>query len=223
MTPPTPPFTAEHEELRASVRGFIERELTPHAQQWEDEEWFPDEVFTKLAAQGLLGLKYPVEHGGQGGDYLHEAVLIEELTRIGSGGTAAGIGAHVNIATPPIWKFGSDQQKRDYLEPAIRGEKIGALAITEPEAGSDVAALRTRATPVDGGWVVNGEKTYITNGVRAHFMVTAVKTTQEGGHHGISFLIVDRRRGVHSAALHKLGWQASDTATISFEDVFVPE
>ncbi len=222
MTPPTPPFTAEHEELRASVRGFIERELTPHAQQWEDEEWFPDEVFTKLAAQGLLGLKYPVEHGGQGGDYLHEAVLIEELTRIGSGGTAAGIGAHVNIATPPIWKFGSDQQKRDYLEPAIRGEKIGALAITEPEAGSDVAALRTRATPVDGGWVVNGEKTYITNGVRAHFMVTAVKTTQEGGHHGISFLIVDRQRGVHSAALHKLGWQASDTATISFEDVFVP-
>jgi acyl-CoA dehydrogenase len=222
MTPPTPPFTQEHEELRASVRGFIERELTPHAQQWEDEEWFPDEVFTKLAAQGLLGLKYPVEHGGQGGDYLHEAVLIEELTRIGSGGTAAGIGAHVNIATPPIWKFGSDQQKHDYLEPAIRGEKIGALAITEPEAGSDVAALRTRATPVDGGWVVNGEKTYITNGVRAHFMVTAVKTTQEGGHHGISFLIVDRQQGVHSAALHKLGWQASDTATISFEDVFVP-
>ncbi len=222
MTPPTPPFTQEHEELRASVRGFIERELTPHAQQWEDEEWFPDKVFTKLAAQGLLGLKYPVEHGGQGGDYLHEAVLIEELTRIGSGGTAAGIGAHVNIATPPIWRFGSDKQKRDYLEPAIRGEKIGALAITEPEAGSDVAALRTRATPVDGGWVVNGEKTYITNGVRAHFMVTAVKTTQEGGHHGISFLIVDRQEGVRSAALHKLGWQASDTATISFEDVFVP-
>ncbi len=90
------------------MRGFIERELTPHAQEWEEAEWFPDEVFTLLAGQGLLGLKYPEEHGGQGGDYLHEAVLIEELTRIGSGGTAAGIGAHVNIATPPIWKFGSD-------------------------------------------------------------------------------------------------------------------
>jgi acyl-CoA dehydrogenase len=222
MSTPNPPFTEEHEELRASVRGYIERELTPHAMEWEEAEWFPDEVFTKLASQGLLGLKYPEEHGGQGGDYLHEAVLIEELTRIGSGGTAAGIGAHVNIATPPIWRFGSDAHKQQYLEPAIRGERIGALAITEPGAGSDVAGLRTRATPVDGGWVVNGEKTYITNGVRAHFMVTAVKTTEAGGHHGISFLIVDRQEGVRSSALHKLGWRASDTATIAFEDVYVP-
>jgi acyl-CoA dehydrogenase len=222
MTPLTPPFTSEHEELRSSIRGFIERELTPHAQEWEQEEWFPEEVFAKLAAQGLLGLKYPTEYGGQGGDYLHEAVLIEELTRTGSGGTAAGIGAHVNIATPPIWKFGSEEHKQRYLAPAIRGEKIGALAITEPEAGSDVAALRTRATPVDGGWVVNGEKTYITNGVRAQFIVTAVKTTEEGGHHGISFLIVERGEGVSSSKLKKLGWAASDTATIAFEDVFVP-
>jgi acyl-CoA dehydrogenase len=222
MPPPTPPFTDEHEQLRESIRGFVDRELAPHAQQWEDARWFPDEVFAKLAAQGLLGLKYPEEYGGQGGGYLHDAVFIEELTRTGSGGTAAGIGAHVNIATPPIWKFGTEDQKQRYLAPAIRGEKIGALGITEPDAGSDVAALRTRATPVDGGWVVNGEKTYITNGVRAHFIVTAVKTTAEGGHHGISFLIVDRGEGVRSAKLEKLGWHASDTATISFEDVFVP-
>jgi acyl-CoA dehydrogenase len=180
-------------------------------------------VFGKLAAQGLLGLKYPEEYGGQGGDYLHEAVLVEELARTGSGGTAAGIGAHTNIATPPIWKFGTDEQKQRYLVPAIRGEKIGALGITEPGAGSDVAALRTRAERVDGGWVVNGEKTYITNGVRADFVVTAVKTTAEGGHHGISFLIVDRGDGVSSAQLHKLGWRASDTATIAFDDVFVPD
>jgi acyl-CoA dehydrogenase len=180
-------------------------------------------VFGVLAAQGLLGLKYPEEYGGQGGDYLHEAVLTEELARIGSGGTAAGIGAHVNIATPPIWKFGSEDQKRRYLAPAIRGEKIGALGITEPGAGSDVAALRTRAERCDGGWVLNGEKTYITNGQRAHFIVTAAKTTAEGGHHGISFLIVDRGEGVSSSKLEKLGWHASDTATISFEDVFVPE
>jgi acyl-CoA dehydrogenase len=218
-----PPFTEEHEELRASARGFIERELTPHARQWEDECSFPNDVFAKLAAQGLLGLKYPTQYGGQGGDYLHEAVLIEEMARIGSGGAAAGIGAHVNIATPPIWKFGTEEQKQRYLAPAIRGEKIGALGITEPGAGSDVAALRTRAEPVDGGWLLNGEKTYITNGVRAHFIVTAVKTTAEGGHHGISFLIVDRGDGVSSSALAKLGWHASDTATISFEDVFVPE
>jgi acyl-CoA dehydrogenase len=222
---PTPPFTDEHEELRASVRGFIDRELAPYAQTWEDERWFPDEVFPKLAAQGLLGLKYPESYGGQGGDYLHEAVLVEELARTGSGGTAAGIGAHINIATPPIWKFGTEEQKQRYLVPAIRGERIGALGITEPEAGSDVAALRTRATPVDGGWLVNGEKTYITNGVRAHFIVTAVRTketTPPARHHGISFLIIDRQEGVTSAKLEKLGWHASDTATISFEDVFVP-
>jgi acyl-CoA dehydrogenase len=222
MSTLTPPFSDEHEELRQSIRGFIERELTPHAQQWEEERWFPDEVFSKLAAQGLLGLKYPQELGGQGGDYLHEAVLCEEMAAIGSGGAAAGIGAHINIATPPIWKFGSDEQKQRYLVPAIRGEKIGGLGITEPHAGSDVASLRTRAEPTDDGWVVNGEKTYITNGVRADFIVTAVKTSSEGGHHGISFLIIDRGDGVSSSKLEKLGWDASDTATISFQDVFVP-
>jgi acyl-CoA dehydrogenase len=223
MTAATPPFTDEHERLRQSVRGFIERELAPHAARWEEESWFPDEVFAEMAAQGLLGLKYPTEYGGRGGDYLHESVLCEEMARIGSGGTAAGLGAHTNIATPPIWKFGTDEQKQRYLVPAIAGELIGALGITEPGAGSDVASLSTRAERVDGGWVVNGEKTYITNGVRAHFIVTAVKTTAAGGHHGISFLIVDRGEGVSSSALHKLGWQASDTATIAFADVFVPE
>jgi acyl-CoA dehydrogenase len=243
MTNPDPPFTHEHEELRESIRGFIDRELAPHAQQWEDERWFPDEVFPRLAAQGLLGLKYPTALGGQGGDHLHEAVMCEELARIGSGGTAAGIGAHVNIATPPIWKFGTEEQKARYLAPAIRGEKIGALGITEPGAGSDVAGLRSKAERVDGGWVVNGEKTYITNGVRAHFIVTAARTTPEGGqpddsggaqsgeagrrararHEGISFFIVDRGEGVSSSKLQKLGWHASDTATIAYQDVFVPE
>jgi acyl-CoA dehydrogenase len=223
MSPALPPFAEEHEELRASVRGFLERELAPHAQRWEEERWFPDEVFPTLAGQGLLGLKYPAEYGGQGGDYLHESVLCEELSRIGSGGTAAGIGAHVNIATPPISRFGTEDQKRRYLAPAIAGEKIGALGITEPGAGSDVASLRTHAKQIDGGWLVNGEKTYITNGVRAHFIVTAVRTAQEGGHHGISFLIVDRGEGVRSAKLEKLGWHASDTATIAFEDAFVPQ
>jgi acyl-CoA dehydrogenase len=170
-----------------------------------------------------LGLKYPERYGGQGGDYLHDAVLCEEMARTGSGGTAAGIGAHINIATPPIWKFGSEDQKQRYLVPAIAGELIGALGITEPGAGSDVAGLSTRAERVDGGFLLNGEKTYITNGVRAHFIVTAVKTTQQGGHHGISFMIVDRGAGVTSSKLEKLGWHASDTATISFQDVFVRE
>ncbi len=132
----------------------------------------------------------------------------------------------MRTSTSPHPRSGSSaptSTSSSYLVPAIKGEKIGALAITEPDAGSDVAALRTKAERVDGGWVVNGEKTYITNGVRAHFMVTAVKTTQEGGHHGISFFIIDRGEGVSSSKLEKLGWHASDTATISFENVFVPE
>jgi acyl-CoA dehydrogenase len=217
------PFSAEHEELRGSIRAFVARELRPHARDWEHARWFPDDVFARMGELGLLGLKYPEALGGQGGDHLHDAVLVEELARCGSGGLAAGIGAHVGIATPPVFRFGTDEQHERYLVPAIRGEKIAALGITEPGAGSDVAAIRTRATRVDGGWVVDGEKTYITNGVRAHFVVTAVKTTEAGGHHGISFLIVDRGDGVTSSKLDKLGWHASDTATIAFDGVFVPE
>jgi acyl-CoA dehydrogenase len=221
--PPTPPFTEEHDALRDSIPRFVAAELRPHAAAWEQERWFPDEVFEKLAGVGFLGLKYPEEYGGQGGDYLHDAVLAEEMARCGSGGLAAGVGAHVGIATPPVWKFGTDDQKQRYLAPAIAGAKIAALAITEPGAGSDVASIATRAQRVDGGFVVNGEKTYITNGVRAGFYVTAVKTSAEGGHHGLSFLIVDAGEGVTASKLDKLGWHASDTATVAFEDVFVPE
>jgi acyl-CoA dehydrogenase len=220
---PIPPFTEDHEEFRLVVRRFIQTELAPHAPEWEDAKWFPNEVFTKLAEQGYLGLKFEEEYGGQGGGYVADAVWTEELSHCGSGGLAAGIGAHTSIALPPIWKFGTDDQKQRYLVPGIRGEKIGALGITEPDAGSDVAGLKTFAKRVDGGYVVNGSKMFITNGVRADFIVTAVKTTQEGGHHGLSFLIVDRGEGVQSSAIDKLGWHASDTALITFDDVFVPE
>jgi acyl-CoA dehydrogenase len=218
-----PPFSDEHEALRESIRRFVLAELRPHAAEWERARWFPDEVFGRMAEHGFLGLKYPEAYGGQGGDYVHEAVLAEELAHCGSGGLAAGIGAHVNIATPPIAKFGTEDQKQRYLVPAIAGEKIAALAITEPDAGSDVAALKTHARRVDGGWVVNGSKMFITNGVRAHFWVTAVKTTTEGGHHGISFLVIDRQDGVGASKIEKLGWHASDTALMSFDDAFVPE
>ncbi|HYF25248.1 MAG TPA: acyl-CoA dehydrogenase family protein [Baekduia sp.] len=219
----TSPFTEEHEELRASLRRFIADRLRPHADEWERAHHFPDSVFTDMAAHGFLGLKYPEAIGGQGGTYLHDAVLAEELARCGSGGLAAGVGAHVGIATPPVFKFGTEDQHERYLRPAIGGEKIAALAITEPDAGSDVASLRTRATRVDGGWVVNGEKTFITNGVRAHFYVTAVKTTDDGGHHGISFLIVDQQDAISASPLSKMGWHASDTGAVSFSDAFVPE
>jgi acyl-CoA dehydrogenase len=220
---PIPPFTEEHEEFRLAVRRFMLNELAPKAQEYEDAKWFPNDVFLRLADLGYLGLKVEERYGGQGGGYVAEAVFSEELSHCGSGGLAAGIGAHVNIAMPPIWKFGTEDQKERYLVPGIRGEKIGALGITEPDAGSDVAGIKTFAKRVDGGYVVNGSKMFITNGVRADFIVTAVKTTQEGGHHGISFLVIDRGEGVQSSAIEKLGWHASDTALITFDDVFVPE
>ena len=222
---PLPPFTDEHEELRESVRRFVADKLRPHATEWEDACWFPNEVFAELAAVGFLGLKYPEEYGGEGGDYLHDAVFAEELAGCGSGGLAAGIGAHVGIATPPVWKFGTEEQKQRFLVPAIRGERIAALGITEPGAGSDVAGIRTQAKRVDGGYLVNGSKTFITNGVRADFVVTAVKTTDEGGHGGLSFLVIEREMEgfTVSKKLEKLGWRASDTGELAFQDVFVPE
>jgi acyl-CoA dehydrogenase len=220
-----PPFGAEHEGLRQEIRGFVAEELRPHASEWEAAQWFPNEVFQRMAELGLLGLKYPVEYGGRGGGYLEDAVLTEELGRCGSGGLAAGIGAHIGIATPPIWKFGTEEQKQRFLAPAIRGERIAALGITEPGAGSDVAGIRTFARKVDGGYVVNGSKTFITNGVRADFVVTAVKTTEEGGHQGLSFLVIEREMDGFetSKKLEKLGWQASDTGELAFSDVFVPD
>src|SRR5213079_2418904 len=218
-----PPFTQEHEDFRVAVRRFVETELRPHAHEWEKARWFPNEVFHRCAELGYLGLKYEEEYGGQGGGYVADAVFAEELARCGSGGLAAGIGAHASIAMPPIWKFGTEEQKQRWLVPGIRGEKIGALGITEPDAGSDVAGIKTHAKRVEGGWLVNGSKMFITNGVRADFYVTALKTTGEGGHHGLSFLIVDKRDGVHASAIEKLGWHASDTGLIAFEDVFVPE
>jgi acyl-CoA dehydrogenase len=221
---PIPPFTEEHQELRESIRRFVEKELRPHATQWEDDRWFPNEVFTKLAANGFLGLKYPEEYGGEGGDHIHDAVLTEELARCGSGGLSAGIGAHIGIATPPIFKFGTEEQKQKWLVPGIKGEKIAALGITEPDAGSDVAGIRTTAKPADGGWVVNGSKTFITGGVRADVLVTAVKTTSDGGHSGLSFLLLEKEMEGYSVSkkLEKMGWHASDTAELAFQDVFVP-
>jgi acyl-CoA dehydrogenase len=185
----------------------------------------PNEVFLRCGELGFLGLKYEEKYGGQGGTYLHDAVWAEELARCGSGGVGAAIGGHVNIATPPIWKFGTEEQKQRWLVPGIKGEKIGALGITEPDAGSDVAGIKTHARRVEGGWIVNGSKTFITNGVRADFVVTAVKTTPEGGHHGLSFFVIEKGMDgfTVSRKLEKLGWHASDTAELAFSDVFVPD
>jgi acyl-CoA dehydrogenase len=218
---PIPPFSAEHEEFRATVRRFVLTELYPRAKEWVEARWFPDDVFARLGALGYLGLKFPPQYGGDG-DPVADAVFVEELAWCGSGGLAAGIGAHAGIALPPIWKFGSEEQKQRYLAPGIRGEKIAALAITEPDTGSDVVSIRTHGRRVDGGYVVNGSKMFITGGIRSDVIITAVRTGAEGGHRGLSFVIVERGEGVQSRAIDKLGWHASDTAHITFDDVFVP-
>jgi acyl-CoA dehydrogenase len=219
---PVPPFTPDHEEFRASTRAWVERELRPHVDEWEAARDFPNELFTKMADQGFIGLKFDEAYGGDN-DEVAAAVLAEELARCGSGGVAAGVGAHMEIALPPIAKFGTEEQKQRWLVPGIKGEKIAALAITEPDAGSDVAGLKTTATPVDGGWIVSGEKCYITGGCRADVLVTAVRMAGTERHDGITFLVIERGEGITSSKLEKMGWHASDTALIKFDEVFVPE
>ncbi|HEY5709807.1 MAG TPA: acyl-CoA dehydrogenase family protein [Solirubrobacterales bacterium] len=221
-----PPFGEEHEELRETVTRFVSKEIAPNVDGWEDAREFPRELYGRCAELGFLGLKFPEELGGQGGTHLHDAVWVEELARSGgSGGVAAGLNAHTSIAMPPIFNFGTEEQKQRWLVPGIAGEKIGALGITEPGAGSDVAGISTFARKVDGGYVVNGSKTFITNGVRADFLVCAVKTTKEGGHGGISFLVLEREMPGYEVAqkLEKMGWHSSDTGELAFTDVEVPE
>ena len=171
-----------------------------------------------LAKRGWLGLKF-----GPDADWVADAVLCEELARAGSGGLAAGVGAHIGIATPPLATFGTEAQQARWLAPAIRGEKIAALAITEPDTGSDVAAIRTRAERVDGGWVVNGAKTFITNGVRADFYVTAVRTRPEPGHGSLSSWSSSAGDGVTARPLEKLGWHAATPPRSRSTDVAVPD
>ena len=176
-----PPFGEEHEELRETVGRFVAKEIAPNVDEWEAAREFPRELYGRCAELGFLGLKFPEEYGGQGGTHLHDAIWVEELARSGgSGGVAAGLNAHASIAMPPIFNFGTEEQKQRWLVPGIAGEKVGALGITEPGAGSDVAGISTFAERVDGGYVVNGAKTFITNGVRADFLVCAVQDDPGG-------------------------------------------
>jgi len=220
-----PPFSEEHEELRQTVSRFVQKEIAPNVDEWEAAREFPRELYSRCAELGFLGLKFPEDLGGQGGTHLHDAVWVEELARSGgSGGVAAGLNAHTSIAMPPIFKFGTEEQKQRWLPAGIAGEKIGALGITEPGAGSDVASLTTTAKRNGDTYVVNGAKTFITNGVRADFLVCACKTSEEGGHGGISFLVLEREMPGYevSRKLEKMGWHSSDTGEISFTDVEVP-
>ncbi len=219
-----PLFTEEHEQLRTSVRAFVESELAPHAADWERDGDFPNWVFKRMGDLGLLGLRYPPEHGGQGGDWGHAIVLAEEMARVGSAGVGMAIAVQTEMATPPIERFGTDGQKERYLAPAIRGEKIACLGITEPDAGSDVANIQTTARPEGDGWVINGRKMFITNGRRADFCVLVARTDKPAGYEGFSLFVVDTDLpGFHvSRTLDKLGMHSSDTAELALDDVRVP-
>src|SRR3954468_7270450 len=217
-------FSEEHEALRESINAFVVKELAPHAEEWE-QTTFPDSVFRRMGELGLLGLSMPEAYGGQGGDYFTNLVLAEELSHSGSGGLCMGINVHTDMATPPILQFGTEEQKQDYLVPAIKGEKISCLGITEPDAGSDVSAIRTTAVRDGDEYVINGSKTYITNGHRADFIVLVTKTDPAAGYDGFSLFLVDMDLPgvVREKRLEKLGMHASDTALLAFQDVRVPE
>jgi alkylation response protein AidB-like acyl-CoA dehydrogenase len=218
-------FTEEHEMLRQSIREFCEKELAPNAQEWEDDEGFPDWVFKRMGELGYLGLHFPEEYGGGGGDYFTNIVLAEEIGRSGCGGLSMAIAVQVGMATPPILAFGNEEQKQKYLVPAIAGDKIACLGITEPEAGSDVANLSTYAEKVNGGYKVNGNKIFITNGARANFMTLVARTEKKKGYKGMSLFLVDTdtKGFVVSRKLDKVGMRSSDTAEIFFEDMVIPE
>ena len=216
-------FTDEHDALRESIRAFATKELAPHADEWE-QTTFPDWVFTRMGELGFLGLDKPERYGGQGGDYPCSLVLAEELVHSRSGGLAMGVAVHTDMTMPPILAFGSEEQKQAWVVPAIAGTKILCLGITEPDAGSDVAAIKTRATREGDEYVINGSKTYITNGHRADAIVLVTKTDPDAGYDGFSLFIVpmDAPGVVREQRLEKLGMHASDTALLAFQDVRVP-
>src|SRR4029077_3054978 len=215
-------FTEDHEELRLHIRKFIDREVQPHLEEWE-EKTFPDSILKRMGDLGFLGLRYPPEYGGQGGDYFSAVVLSEEMSRAGSGGLGMAVSVQAEMATPPVFKFGTEEQKRRWLAPAIRGEQIAALAITEPDAGSDVAAITTVARREGDQFVVNGRKIFITNGDRCDWALVVAKGERERGHGGFNLLVIEKgTRGFEvTRTLQKLGMHSSDTAELLFEDCHV--
>jgi len=219
----SPFFSEEHDILRRHIRKFVENELAPHADEWEAAEGFPSEVFRRLGEAGLLGLRYPEEYGGQGGDYFASIVLAEELARSNASGLPTAVAVHTEMAMPPILQFGTEEQKQAYLVPGIRGEKIYALAMTEPNAGSDLAAIETKGRPDGDDWIINGAKLYITNGVRADMVVTAVRTGPEKWG-GLTLFLIDKGTPgfIVAKKLGKVGLWSSDTAELVFQDCRVP-
>jgi alkylation response protein AidB-like acyl-CoA dehydrogenase/putative sterol carrier protein len=219
----SPYFTPDHETFRQAVRQFIDSEVAPHANDWEANQQIPHYIWEKMGDLGFLGVNFPEEWGGTNNDFFYSVVLLEEIPRSLMGGFAAAHGVHQFMSTAHILKAGSDFLKKKYVVDAISGKKLGALAITEPFAGSDVMNIRTTAKRVGDKFVINGSKIFITNGVYSDFVTVACKTDPDAGAAGISLIVVDRNTpGFSATKLKKVGWHSSDTGELAFDNVEVP-
>lgn len=216
-------FTEEHEVFRESFKDFLQKEVVPHIDKWEKTGNIDRFIWRKFGDMGYFGLSYPEEYGGLNLDIFYMVIFLEELQKINSGGFAAAIWAHVYLAMTHVNVEGDARIKNKYLGASISGEKIGCLCITEPFGGSDVAGMRTTAIRKENSYVINGSKTFITNGVYSDYLIVAAKTDPSSKHAGMSIFIVDRDTpGISATKLDKLGWKASDTGEIAFDNVVVP-
>ncbi len=216
-------FTEEHKAFRQSFKEFLQKEVVPHIEKWEKEGKIERFIWKKFGDMGYFGLNSPEAYGGLALDLFYTAIFLEELQKINSGGFAAAMWAHAYLAMTHVNKEGDDRIKKTYLTPSIEGDKIGCLCISEPFGGSDVAGMRTTAVKKDENYIINGSKTFITNGVYSDYMVVAAKTQPELGNKGMSIFIVDSNSpGISVTKLDKLGWRASDTAEIAFDNVKIP-
>ena len=216
-------FTEEHQLFRASFRDFLQKEVVPYIEQWEKSGTIDRFIWKKFGEMGFFGINYPTQYGGMNLDLFYTVIFLEELQKVKSSGFAAAMWAHVYLAMTHLNAEGSESIKQDYLTASISGDKIGALCITEPFGGSDVAGMRTTAVKSGDKYIINGSKTFITNGVYADYYIVAAKTQPELGNKGISVFLVDTNTpGISATKLDKLGWRASDTAEIAFDNVEIP-
>jgi len=218
-------MTSEHEAFRAMVREYVEREINPRVPEWEAAEMMPlHEIFSDMAKLGMIGLEYEEEYGGQGADHMFTVILGEEFGRCDHGSLPMALGVQVDMATPSLARFGTREQKEQFLAPALRGEMVAAIAVSEPDAGSDVANIRTRAVRDGDEWVINGSKMWITNSIQADWLCLLARTSDDAGYSGMSQIIVPTTAPGFSVSkkLDKLGMRASDTALLDFTDCRVP-
>ena len=216
-------FTEEHESFRKSFQDFLQKEVVPHIEKWEKTGTIERFIWKKFGKMGFFGINYPEAYGGMGLDLFYTVVFLEELQKINSSGFAAAMWAHSYLAMTHLNAEGDERIKNDYLTPSILGDKIGGLCISEPFGGSDVAGMRTNAVKKGDKYIINGSKTFITNGIYADYYIVAAKTDPGSGSKGISIFLMDTKlKGISATKLDKLGWRASDTAEIAFDNVEIP-